>query len=84
MSTEYVCVGRASGSVILCCTCSQLKGALSSREREIASLRRQLDSAQEELSGVGRDREIALRENRRLQDDLATMTRENQVQSTVG
>uniref|UniRef100_A0A8C7PGX7 Centrosomal protein of 135 kDa n=1 Tax=Oncorhynchus mykiss TaxID=8022 RepID=A0A8C7PGX7_ONCMY len=56
----------------------QLKGALSSREREIASLRRQLDSAQEELSGVGRDREIALRENRRLQDDLATMTRENQ------
>uniref|UniRef100_A0A8C7GHP2 Centrosomal protein 135 n=1 Tax=Oncorhynchus kisutch TaxID=8019 RepID=A0A8C7GHP2_ONCKI len=69
---------KVGGSVILCCTCSQLKGALSSREREIASLRRQLDSAQEELSGVGRDREIALRENRRLQDDLATMTRENQ------
>ncbi|KAL2089887.1 hypothetical protein ACEWY4_014575 [Coilia grayii] len=56
----------------------QLKGALSSREREIASLRRQLDSSQEELAAVGRDREIALRENRRLQDDLATMTRENQ------
>uniref|UniRef100_A0A673VYB3 Centrosomal protein 135 n=1 Tax=Salmo trutta TaxID=8032 RepID=A0A673VYB3_SALTR len=69
---------KVGGSVILCCTCSQLKGALSSREREIASLRRQLDSAQEELSGVGREREIALRENRRLKDDLATMTRENQ------
>lgn len=57
----------------------QIKGVLSSREREIASLRRQLDQSQEELSSVSRDREIALRENRRLQDDLATMTRENQV-----
>lgn len=81
MSPECVCV--ESESVILCCTCSQLKGTLSSREREIASLHRQLDFAQEELSGVGRDREITLRENRRLQDDLATMTRENQVQTKV-
>ncbi|KAA0708654.1 Centrosomal protein of 135 kDa [Triplophysa tibetana] len=32
----------------------------------------------EELSSISRDREVALRENRRLQDDLATMTRENQ------
>ncbi|KAJ8397534.1 hypothetical protein AAFF_G00438100 [Aldrovandia affinis] len=55
-----------------------LKGALSSREREICSLRRQLDSVQDELADVGRGREIALRENRRLQDDLATMTKENQ------
>ncbi|KAJ8277097.1 hypothetical protein GJAV_G00071440 [Gymnothorax javanicus] len=37
-----------------------------------------LDSVQEELVEVGRAREIALRENRRLQDDLRTMTRENQ------
>ncbi len=58
---------------------SQLKLTLNSREREIASLRRQLDQSQEELSAVSRDREVALRENRRLQDDLATMTRENQV-----
>ncbi|KAI1888697.1 hypothetical protein AGOR_G00171400 [Albula goreensis] len=56
----------------------QLKGALSSREREICSLRRQLESAQQELADAGRGREIALRENRRLQDDLATMTKENQ------
>ncbi|XP_062858185.1 centrosomal protein of 135 kDa isoform X2 [Trichomycterus rosablanca] len=55
----------------------QLKGVLSSREREIASLRRQLDQSQEELTVVSRDREVALRENRRLQDDLATMTREH-------
>uniref|UniRef100_A0AAR2LIA3 Centrosomal protein of 135 kDa n=1 Tax=Pygocentrus nattereri TaxID=42514 RepID=A0AAR2LIA3_PYGNA len=58
----------------------QLKGVLSSREREITSLRRQLDQSHEELSSVSHDREIALRENRRLQDDLATMTRENQEQ----
>ncbi|KAM9435733.1 centrosomal protein of 135 kDa isoform 2-T2 [Clarias gariepinus] len=56
----------------------QVKGVLNSREREIASLRRQLDQSQEEQSSVSRDREIALRENRRLQDDLATMTREIQ------
>lgn len=68
----------------MCCVFyRQLKGVLSGREREIASLRRQLDLLQEELSAVSRDREIALRENRRLQDDLATMTRENQVHTQV-
>ncbi|XP_008301652.1 centrosomal protein of 135 kDa [Stegastes partitus] len=58
---------------------AQLQGALNSREREITSLRRQLDASQEELAGHRRDKEITIRENRRLQDDLATMTRENQV-----
>lgn len=58
---------------------SQLQGALNSREREITSLRRQMDAAQDELAGLRRDKEITIRENRRLQDDLATMTRENQV-----
>ena len=67
--------------ICVCVCCSQLKGVLSSREREITSLRRQLDQSHEELSSVSHDREIALRENRRLQDDLATMTRENQVPS---
>lgn len=56
----------------------RLKDALNNREREITSLRRQVDAAHDELAEVGRSREIALRENRRLQDDLATMTRENQ------
>uniref|UniRef100_A0A3Q1FNH4 Centrosomal protein 135 n=1 Tax=Acanthochromis polyacanthus TaxID=80966 RepID=A0A3Q1FNH4_9TELE len=56
----------------------QLQGALNSRERETASLRRQLDASQEELAGLRREKEITIRENRRLQDDLATMTRENQ------
>uniref|UniRef100_A0A8C4EZM8 Centrosomal protein of 135 kDa n=1 Tax=Dicentrarchus labrax TaxID=13489 RepID=A0A8C4EZM8_DICLA len=49
-----------------------------SREREITSLRRQLDACQDELAALRRDKEITIRENRRLQDDLATMTRENQ------
>lgn len=57
----------------------KLQVALSGREREIESLRRQLDAAQEELAVVVKEREVILRENRRLQDDLATMTRENQV-----
>ncbi|XP_061096590.1 centrosomal protein of 135 kDa isoform X1 [Conger conger] len=56
----------------------QLKGALRSREQEVCSLRRQLDGVQEELSDASRARETALRENRRLQEDLLTMTRENQ------
>lgn len=58
---------------------SQLKDLLSSRDREISSLRRQLDASHTEIAETGRVKEIALKENRRLQDDLATMTRENQV-----
>lgn len=52
---------------------------LVSRDREISSLRRQLDEVSEELTEKSRSREVALRENRRLQEDLTTMTRENQV-----
>lgn len=59
--------------------CSQLQGALNSREREIGSLRRQLDGGQDDLATLRRDKDVTLKENRRLQDDLATMTRENQV-----
>lgn len=58
---------------------SQLKDMLSSRDREISSLHRQLDASHTELAETGRVKEMALKENRRLQDDLATMTRENQV-----
>lgn len=56
-----------------------MKEAISSKDREIHSLRRQLDAGSDELTEAGRSREVALRENRRLQDDLAVMTRENQV-----
>ncbi|XP_076070631.1 centrosomal protein of 135 kDa-like isoform X3 [Mytilus galloprovincialis] len=48
------------------------------KDREIKSLHRQFDSTTEDLSETSRSKDIALRENRRLQDDLAVMTRENQ------
>ncbi|XP_068536474.1 centrosomal protein of 135 kDa isoform X3 [Anas acuta] len=64
------------------CSLHQLKDMLSSRDREISSLHRQLDASHMELAETGRVKEMALKENRRLQDDLATMTRENQAVST--
>ncbi|OWF52870.1 centrosomal protein of 135 kDa-like isoform X1 [Mizuhopecten yessoensis] len=48
------------------------------KDRELKSMRRQLDCTGEDLSESSRSKDIALRENRRLQDDLAIMTRENQ------
>ncbi|XP_015684919.1 centrosomal protein of 135 kDa, partial [Protobothrops mucrosquamatus] len=60
----------------------QLKDALNGKDRELASLHRQFDAIHSELGETGRIKEMALKENRRLQDDLATMTRENQVIST--
>ena len=59
--------------------CRRLRDVIANKDHEVSSLRRQLDSTNEELVDVGRAREVALRENRRLQDDLSTMTRENQV-----
>jgi len=49
------------------------------RDREMKSMKRQLDGTAEDLSETSRGKDIAIRENRRLQDDLAIMTRENQV-----
>ena len=57
--------------------------SLVGKDREIVSLKRQLDATVDELKESSRGREVALRENRRLQDDLATMTRENQVSKAV-
>ncbi|OPJ71146.1 centrosomal protein of isoform B [Patagioenas fasciata monilis] len=59
-----------------------IKDMLSNRDREISSLRRQLDASHAELAETGRVKEIALNENRRLQDDLTTVARENQAIST--
>jgi len=59
------------------------KETIAAKEREIASLRRQLDANSDELTEAGRSREVALRENRRLQDDMALMTRENQVSRCI-
>ncbi|XP_064608998.1 centrosomal protein of 135 kDa-like [Liolophura sinensis] len=48
------------------------------KDRENKSLRRQLEGTGEDLAEAMRSRDVAVRENRRLQDDLAVMTRENQ------
>uniref|UniRef100_A0A8D2PYD3 Centrosomal protein 135 n=1 Tax=Zosterops lateralis melanops TaxID=1220523 RepID=A0A8D2PYD3_ZOSLA len=56
----------------------QMQDMLNNRDREISSLHHQLDTSQVELAEMGRVKEMALKENRRLQDDLATMARENQ------
>ena len=53
------------------------------KDREIKSLRRQLDSRDDELAEMTRGREVALKENRRLQTDLNTMTGEHQVSQKV-
>lgn len=57
---------------------SHLRDELMSKEREVLSLRRQLDNANDELTEAGRSRELLLRDGRRLQGDLNTMTQENQ------
>ncbi|XP_074085489.1 centrosomal protein of 135 kDa isoform X2 [Macrotis lagotis] len=62
-------------------TIGRLQDLLSDRERELVSFQRQLEETRIELADVERARDIALKENRRLQDDLATMTRENQAVS---
>lgn len=64
---------------VRCDWCSQLQGALNGRDREISSLRRQLDACQEELAALRKEKQVIIKENKRLQDDLSTMTRENQV-----
>lgn len=56
-----------------------MKDMLSNRDHEISSLHRQLDMSHIELAETERVKEMALKENRRLQDDLATVARENQV-----
>ena len=68
---------------LLLLQCRRLRDVIANKDHEVSSLRRQLDSTNEELVDVGRAREVALRENRRLQDDLSTMTRENQVSGAL-
>ncbi|XP_055958999.1 testis-specific gene 10 protein isoform X2 [Patella vulgata] len=52
--------------------------SLNMKDRELKSMRRQLDSTGEDLTETSRSKDVAIRENRRLQDDLGVMTKENQ------
>jgi len=51
---------------------------LSLKDRELKSMRRQLESVSEDLTETSRTKDVTGRENRRLQDDLSVMTKENQ------
>ena len=61
--------------------CSHANDNLSLKDREIKSLRRQVESVSEDLQEASRGRDIAMQENRRLQDDLSVMTKENHVRA---
>ena len=63
--------------------CSHANDNLSLKDREIKSLRRQVESVSEDLQEASRGRDIAMQENRRLQDDLSVMTKENHVRACV-
>ena len=52
---------------------------IKNKSKEITSLRIQIDRENEERGTITRKLEVAIRENKRLQDDLITTTRENQV-----
>jgi chromosome segregation ATPase len=52
---------------------------IKNKSKEITSLRIQIDRENEERGTITRKLEVALRENKRLQDDLIQITRENQV-----
>lgn len=52
---------------------------IKNKSKEVTSLRIQIDRQNEDISTISRKLEVTLRENKRLQDDLITITRENQV-----
>lgn len=49
------------------------------KQREIKALRRDLDKKDDDLGETTRLHDAVARENKRVQDDLVTMTSENQV-----
>jgi len=59
--------------------CDRLSGENKQRAKEASSLRIQLDRCGEAGAELARRLEAAQRENKRVQEDLITVTRENQV-----
>ncbi|XP_065670757.1 centrosomal protein of 135 kDa isoform X4 [Hydra vulgaris] len=49
------------------------------KDREISKLSKQIRDLEEELAGVSQSRAATIKENKRLHDDLITMTEENQI-----
>jgi hypothetical protein len=61
---------------------SRSKDDTKQKLKEITSMRMQLDRNLEELNEYRRKLDLNSRDNKRLQDDLLTVTRENQVRMT--
>lgn len=60
---------------------SRSKDDAKQKLKEIATIRMQLDRNLEESNEYRRKFDLTTRDNKRLQDDLLTVTRENQVNS---
>ncbi len=58
---------------------SRSKDDTKQKLKEVTSIRMQLDRNLEELNEYRRKLDLSTRDNKRLQDDLLTVTRENQV-----
>ena len=54
-------------------------GELNGKQREIKTLKRELESKEDDLGETTRLRNAVARENKRVQEDIVTMTAENQV-----
>ena len=52
---------------------------VTSNNREIKSLSKQVRSTEDELAAITRNRDSIIKENKRLQNDLTLMTEESQV-----
>ena len=61
---------------------SRSKDDAKQKLKEIATIRMQLDRNLEESNEYRRKFDLTTRDNKRLQDDLLTVTRENQVNSS--
>jgi uncharacterized protein YwgA len=53
------------------------------KQREIKTLKRDLDKKDDDLGETSRLRDAVARENKRVQEDLVTMTSENQVSEVL-
>jgi hypothetical protein len=62
---------------------SRSKDETKQKLKEITSMRMQLDRNLEELNEYRRKLDLSARDNKRLQDDLLTVTRENQVKHLI-
>lgn len=61
------------------CSYRHSLGEVNQKQREIKTLKRDLERKEDDLGETTRIRDAIARENKRVQEDLVTMTAENQV-----